>query len=209
MTVDESVMIEKPKVKFTLERFYPEFTLKYGEPLLKRHINRYKWAASKMNVNDIVLDAGCGCGWFDYHLLSACRRVYGIDISEEAIQYAKWKSQKVGENRLNYSVMDLSKQMPFGLYNKVICIEMIEHMDLKGQIFFMDKMKEILLLNGQLLITTPEKKTATGHFHKNEFDKRGFESFLKLYFNKVEFDDPAQFGIPDHFMLATCSDCKS
>src|SRR5512147_324988 len=98
----------KPTPAFTKERFYLEHAMIHGMPALMRHINRYKWAAAHCRRNDDVLNAGCGSGYGDYILLNACNSVVGVDISEEAIDYAKWKAEKQGQSRVRYERQDLA-----------------------------------------------------------------------------------------------------
>lgn len=202
-------MITKPQVQFTLERFYPEFIGRYGFALLQRHVNRYKWAMSKMTSEQHILDAGCGCGYFDFSLLNACKTVHGIDKSEEAIEYAKWKAMSHNQDRLTYEVMDLaSMDMKGQTFDKVVCIEAIEHLPSEDQQTFMRSLNNILKPEGELLITTPRKGMATGIYHKHEFDSSEFVNFLDSYFYSVNFDSPKEYKIPDNFMLAHCKVMK-
>lgn len=202
-------MLTKPKVNFTKERFYPDFLMLYGMPLLQRHINRYKWATSKLKSEDLVLDAGCGCGYFDHILLNACRKVHGMDISGEAIAYARWKAETTKQDRLVYTIGDLQNVSSANLsrYDAVVCIEAIEHMEENGQHNFMSALKNIIP-DGKLLITTPKKGKATGDFHKHEFTEAEFKVFLEKYFDIVSFDKSSDFKIPDDFMIAVCEKVK-
>jgi cyclopropane fatty-acyl-phospholipid synthase-like methyltransferase len=56
-----------------------------------------------------VLDVGCASGRFPFYLLQAgAGRVYGTDISAEAIQIAKKRGAELGlQDRLDFSVMDV------------------------------------------------------------------------------------------------------
>ena len=55
------------------------------------HVIRYDWAATFIRPNDIVLDAACGLGYGTYAMrhLSEASRLYGVDGSEWAVDYAK------------------------------------------------------------------------------------------------------------------------
>lgn len=201
-------MITKPQVQFTLERFYPEFIGRYGVALLQRHVNRYKWAMSKLKSDYAVLDAGCGCGYFDFSLLDACKTVHGIDISEQAIQYAKWKAMRHNQPRLTYEVMDLANITTDLKFDAVVCIEAIEHLLMEDQGIFMGSLKNILKPDGSLLITTPKKGKATGTYHQHEFENYEFVEFLGSFFYRVDFDIPLKYKVPENFMMAHCRGIK-
>ena len=69
---------EKPNVPFTKERFYMDHVGGHGIPALRRHVNRYKWAASHVPQGSSVLDAGCGSGYGDHILLNMAATVSGV-----------------------------------------------------------------------------------------------------------------------------------
>lgn len=201
-------MTTKPMTKLTRERFYPEHTAAHGFPLLQRHINRYKWAGSKMKANDIVLDCGCGSGYFDYILLNTCEKVHGIDISAEAIQYAKWKAEKTKNNRLFYERKDMTEINYEDKFDTIVCIEAIEHLAELAQEIFLTKVEAALRKDGTFLVTTPRAGTCTTDFHLHEFKGPDFIELLDKHFDNVTLDQNYLFKIPDNFMLVVCSGPK-
>lgn len=52
------------------------------------HVYRYRFAASKIPEGGSVIDAACGCGYGSRILFEKDLTVTGIDISQEAIDYA-------------------------------------------------------------------------------------------------------------------------
>ena len=58
------------------------------DEIRRDHVERYRFAASKL-PKGLVLDVACGCGYGSKLLHDAGFEVIGIDISEEAIEYAK------------------------------------------------------------------------------------------------------------------------
>lgn len=56
-----------------------------------------------------VLDVGCASGRFSHQMLNAgARKVFGVDISAEAIEIAKQRGDQIGlSERLEYSVADV------------------------------------------------------------------------------------------------------
>lgn len=195
----------KPVIIPTKERIYMNHATFYGMDSVKRHIARYKWAASHLFQTDIVLDAGCGSGYGTKLLSNACARAVGVDISTEAIDYAKYKSDEKS-NTLEYRREDLSDLPINELFDAVVCIEVIEHLDKESQLKFMKSITHVLAIGGRFIVTTPVKKSEPmTEYHKHEFSRDEFKDFLGRHFCSVHFDDPLKFGVPVDFMLAVCN----
>lgn len=206
----QEMVTENETPKFTTERFYVEHILKHGMASLKRHINRYKWAASHLQNGWRVLDIGCGSGYGDPILLNVCQEVVGIDKSEEAINYANRKAVKMkyGE-RLKYSIIDvkdINGDESFAKFDAIVCIEMIEHIAKDEQYALLNSIKKRMKHDSLLLITTPIKGTnKVTEYHVHEMTKNEFGTLLDQHFESVKFDDSLKFGIPAGFVLAICS----
>lgn len=106
------------------------------------------------NVEQPILDVGCGNGAIANYLISIGHTVYGIDASESGIKQAN----KINPNHFFVQNID-SKELPNDLKNipfkTIISTEVIEHLyDPKGYIAFC---KNILEQNGggHLIISTP------------------------------------------------------
>ena len=199
--------MEKTMIKpeMTTERFYMNHIGAHGVGSLMRHVNRYKWASSKLRKDDVVLDAGCGSGYGDFILLNNCKKVTGIDKSIEAIEFAKAKAEKMKESRLIYCVEDLESIRFSYKYDAIVNIEVIEHLNRMGQVKFMDWVSANICNDGIFLVTTPIRGTArTLEYHKDEFDKDEFKEFIGRWFESVEFDDNKKWQIQDNFLLAVC-----
>lgn len=82
------------------------------------HVARYRWAAEKVGAR--VLDCACGCG-YGAEILSG---VYlGLDISMEAISYARQHWKRAGAVFLVGDAMD-----PPGGFDTVVSFETLEHL---------------------------------------------------------------------------------
>jgi 2-polyprenyl-3-methyl-5-hydroxy-6-metoxy-1,4-benzoquinol methylase len=59
------------------------------------HVKRYEFAKQFINKENTVLDIACGTGYGSKIISSNCKYIIGVDISNEAIQYAinKYKSR--------------------------------------------------------------------------------------------------------------------
>lgn len=83
-------------------------------------------------VGKTVLDIGCASGRFAFQLLEAgAAKVYGVDISSEAIKFAKDRSVKAGlEDRLKFSVADVvDPENPLPKSDLVTALGVIEYFD--------------------------------------------------------------------------------
>lgn len=170
------------ELEFTGERVVPGKTpyLTYQE-----HINRYAFA-SKFIKNKIVLDVACGTGYGSYYLIKiGAKKVIGLDISSDAINYAKniYKNQN-----LNFIQGD-SINLPF--HNKsfdvITSFETIEH--IKEYDKFLKECWRVLRNSGLFICSTPNKKISSPHtklplnsFHVKEFFPEEFCEIINKYF---------------------------
>jgi 2-polyprenyl-3-methyl-5-hydroxy-6-metoxy-1,4-benzoquinol methylase len=190
----------------TSERIYMDHPEFYGRETVNRHLARYSWAASKLKSTDMVLDAGCGSGYGSFILLGSCGGVMGVDLSQEAIDYAWRKAEQHRWPKIEYRHGDLSDLKVDEVFDVVVCIEVIEHLCQEKQEKFMKSLKDVLSVGGHLIITTPAKsEKPMTEYHLHEFKRNEFKRFLKRYFKAIHFDNPKYYGIPSDFMLAVCS----
>jgi 2-polyprenyl-3-methyl-5-hydroxy-6-metoxy-1,4-benzoquinol methylase len=194
--------------EFTTERFYPDHVAQHGIAALHRHVNRYKWAASLLPPQAVVLDVGCGSGYGDFILLNRAKKVMGIDVAADAVAYAQAKAAKHKEKRLVYAVADVARlgfPTAGGPFDAVVCIEMIEHVDAEAQEKTLAAVANNLKDDGVFIMTTPDKGgTPTTRHHVREMDKNEFGDLLSRHFEQVLFDEPEPHGIPKNFVLAVC-----
>jgi len=87
-----------------------------------------------------ILDVGCASGRFAFQLLEAgAAKVYGVDVSPEAIQIAEAHRSQVGlENRLEFSVEDvIHPQNPLPKTDLVTALGVIEYFDAQAMSAFL------------------------------------------------------------------------
>jgi 2-polyprenyl-3-methyl-5-hydroxy-6-metoxy-1,4-benzoquinol methylase len=195
--------------EFTKERFYVDHVHMHGIACLQRHVNRYKWAVSLLKPGSVVLDAACGSGYGDFILLNAASKVVGVDVSQEAIDYAVAKAKKQNEERLVYSTVDVSELNYQNQFDHVVSLETIEHMDKAKQEAFVSRVGIALKVGGSFLVSTPVKDSQpTTEYHSREMTRDEFHDLLVSHFMEVNYFDPEKYGIPKHFILAQCSGVK-
>lgn len=143
----------------------------------------------KTKVKDIkILEVGCGRGYLTYSLIKAGYNAHGIDLSSEAIEFAK---QNYGDHFINENVMNYKFEEKYDL---IVATELIEH--LKTPYEFIDKLKSNLTEEGSIFITTPNIswskegliwKTDQPPIHLTWLSKKSFDIIGKKLGMKVEY----------------------
>lgn len=169
------------KLDFTGERLVPNLPeLKF---LYQEHISRY-YFASQFVKSKIVLDVACGTGYGSTFLIDQkAKKVTGIDISKEAIEYCNTNYKR---NGLEFKIDDCTR-MHFenDSFDVVISFETIEHIEKASS--FLSEVKRVLKKNGIFVVSTPNKMAnlKDNHFHLHEYTQQEFNDILKNYFHYV------------------------
>lgn len=146
----------------------------------------YRYCFAKRYCRDrAVLDAGCGTGYGTYELSKSARKVVGIDISKEAIDFCKDNYRR---QNIEFLEMDI-RNMEFreSSFDCVVSFETLEHIDKQEK--FLEEVKRVLKPGGMFIISTPDKEYYAKRFindhncfHKKEFSRVEFENLLRQYF---------------------------
>jgi len=103
-----------------------------------------------------ILDIGCGVGSLSLYLASKGHRVYGIEISSNAIKSCLESAKKLGlENNARFKIMDFPSKIPNEKFDFILLIEVIEH--LKNDDLALGKIYALLKKGGIAIISTPSK----------------------------------------------------
>ena len=153
-------------MKFTGEQFIPGQTSKR---VTEDHTERYKFAAQFVKDKD-VLDIACGVGYGSDMLKKAgAKNVDGVDISEEAIKYAKSNYSVDG---INFIVSDAVKYIPNKKYDVIVSFTTIEQvLDFKG---FLGNLYNLLNPGGTLIISTFNRIITSPHSIGLPFNMKEF-----------------------------------
>ena len=149
------------------------------------HMSRYMFAGSMVR-DKIVLDAACGSGYGAYYLAACSARwITAIDISNEAIAYA----------RSNYTAPCLShacadiRRLPLSAstFDCIVAFEILEHIE--EHEIFMAEIKRVIKPGGILIVSTPDMAfyKSQNAFHKKELTNEGFIDLVLSHFRHVDF----------------------
>jgi SAM-dependent methyltransferase len=164
------------------ERIVPDET----EPgIVALHLKRYEFARPHC-VGKHVLDAGCGVGYGSAFLGESARSVVGVDVSGEAIDYAR---SRYGGGNVEFAVGDL-QQLERGdaEFDAVVAFEVIEHLPHPDR--FVAEARRVLKPDGVLIVSTPRAEPGDDRpenpFHEREFAPEEFEQLLRVSFGSVD-----------------------
>jgi SAM-dependent methyltransferase len=175
--MDSSTTSPKHRVP---ERIDP---LKEPPGIVAHHLKKYDF--SRPQLSGTVIDVACGVGYGTDFLGSACERVIGLEIAEEAIDIARDRYRKDNV----WFVQGNAERLPFPdeSANSVTCFEGIEHfVDPQAHLA---EVARVLKPEGTYFVSTPHPDAhehgADNPFHLHEFDPERFEALLSASFAEV------------------------
>ncbi len=136
-----------------------------------------------------VLDIPCGVGW-GTSLLNKSASVVGVDISNEAIDYAK----KYYENKNRKFYVGDMQSIPLkdDSVDVVICLEGFEHVSKDTGAKFIKESKRVLKTDGLLIMTCPvldECGKSTGNpYHLYEYPEHELIEILNNNFRILRLE---------------------
>lgn len=174
-------------MEFTGERFVLG---KADGEIETEHLHRYN-AVLELASGKNVLDIACGEGFGTAILARKAASVWGVDISDEAIAYARQKYEKYNLKYKQGSVESLD--FDDDLFDMIVSFETIEHVDELVQDKFLKEASRVLKKNGILVISTPDKYLYTdlpnhrNPYHIKEFYYSEYKDFWRKTSNMLTF----------------------
>ncbi|MDH5631870.1 MAG: class I SAM-dependent methyltransferase [Gammaproteobacteria bacterium] len=151
------------------------------------HIATYNFCTPYIR-NKRVLEFGSGSGYGTFLIAPECRHIIGIDISVDAINYAKSRYQR---DNLEYRNIDdiNTTDLPFtdNEFDTVISFQVVEH--IRNSDRFLSEIQRVLKPGGTLVIATPDRSTRLypgqkpwNIFHITEYDPATFLRMMSRSF---------------------------
>jgi ubiquinone biosynthesis O-methyltransferase len=165
-----------------VERFDPAVE---QNKMVLDHYARYLFA-SPLVQNKRALDVACGPGYGSKLLIEQhAREVIGVDVSEEAVTYAK---EHYAHERITYlrrDILALSTD-EIGTFDVIVCFETLEHVSDPEQT--VDVLARLLAPDGVLVISVPnEGEVASSNpYHLTIFTQERFLQLLHVHFKTVQ-----------------------
>lgn len=148
----------------------------YDDETLKNHMERYDFAAKNMKEGRI-LDIACGVGYGTSFLFETGKvhSAYGVDISSEAIEYAKQNYQGEEIRFICESGYTYHSEEKF---DTIISLETIEHLD--NPKAFLINLYGLLKEDGILIASVPTVySTDINKYHLQDFSKASFRKLCE------------------------------
>lgn len=176
-------MAKKVELDDTGERLIPEFHKNnsiwgavYGE-----HVVRYE-ATVQLAKGKIVLDIACGSGYGSALLAKTAKKVIGVDVDKQAVDYA---IANYGSKNIEFLVGDATSiPLETDSVDVVVTYETIEHIEDYKK--FMQEIKRVLKPDGLAIISTPNDKEFMqgNHFHIHQFELAELKTLIGNYFTE-------------------------
>ena len=157
------------------------------------HTDRYEFA-SKHVRGKTVLDIACGTGYGCriLHDKGKAKKVIGIDIQKDAINFARTKYEM---NGIEFKVGDaLRIDFPKNYFDVIVSFETIEHV--KSPKKMISEFLRVLKTDGLLIISSPNRKLTSpdksiedqpdNPYHIREYSSKEFISVIGSYFEILE-----------------------
>ncbi len=120
--------------------------------LSKFHASYFGIFKELRNINNkTILDVGCGLGYLTFVLNKLGHKVTGLDVSSNAIKYAK---ENFGDLFVQGTIDELLPST-LNTFDYVIASEIIEH--LLNPIEFLQTLLKFIRPGGKIIVTTPNK----------------------------------------------------
>lgn len=128
---------------------FSEFSRHYGLSNLKAKLLRML----DLKENELLLDLGCGRGEFLFNAASYCKKVIGVDYSEDALCISREVLSGLG----NASVVKGDcRRVPFknNSFDKVVCGDVVEHLSFDAGVNLFEEIYRVIKPGGLAIIHT-------------------------------------------------------
>ena len=180
------------RMKVTGERLVPGDVKSAVDYLhLLRHQVAYEYVKGQLAPSDKLLEVGFGEGYGSEMLLGSCDSYTGVDVAEDAVDYA---GETYGAANCKFDHYD-GGVLPYDdeSFDVVISFQVIEHVP--EDVGFVRQLARVLKKGGRLYLTTPNKATRLkpgqkpwNRFHLREYYDHELSGVLSEFFEDVRVD---------------------
>lgn len=154
--------------------------------------SRAAFALEHVNAEDVVVDIGCGEGNITECLHNRCKKVIGVDYSQEALDILHKRCPSLETRHMAATNLDFPKTS----FDKVVCFELLEHLTpLQGR-SLVTTILNLLKPGGVLVGSTPlrqtEVSTPSTYSHIYEYSEPELRHLLRD-FRDLEIRDQNLF----------------
>lgn len=153
---------------------------------LALHLAPYHYALPYVNGKE-VLEVGCNWGYGSHLMAGRARRVVGLDVSHESVDYG---SRRFAKANLQLMVHDANQPFPFPdeTFDVVFSSEVIEH--IANYSGCLREMRRVLRPAGTLILKTPNldyapRWHALNPYHLKVFRPGELQNLLQQHFGEV------------------------
>jgi 2-polyprenyl-3-methyl-5-hydroxy-6-metoxy-1,4-benzoquinol methylase len=162
----------------SLERINPQIISHTDMDTLKIHLDRYKYASLHLAPGHIA-DIACGVGYGSYILATdfgeKIQSIKAVDSDPGSIEIAK---ATYNHSKINYEISDALNFQSQNLFNTIISLETIEHLQNPGD--FIRHISTHLLQKGRFIASVPITPSMDANpFHLTDFTKKTFRSLFE------------------------------
>ncbi|ABR47904.1 Methyltransferase type 11 [Alkaliphilus metalliredigens QYMF] len=199
-------------MEYTGERVMPEM-MHPKNGMLIEHIARYQFARKLCKGR--VLDIACGVGYGSPILIRHNPQIdelVGIDISPEAIDYAKQHYRFLETSYYVDDALNKNLYKTYGTFDTIVSFETIEH--LEEDEVFVKNLYNLLKPGGTLIISTPfgrgKDQPCASPFHVYQYKEEEFIDVLKPFSELTmyhQIDSIIEIPNPEqkyYLMVAVC-----
>lgn len=156
-----------------------------GYVIYLMHAASYRFAEQYCHGKQ-VLDLGCGSGYGAYAIADKAKDVYAVDVSAEAIEYARRKYVK---SNIKFGVIKPDKRLPFSdrSFDVVLSFQVIEHVE--NDVKYLAEAERVLRDDGVLVLITPDRQLRLfpgqrpwNRWHLREYSEEGLTRLMEERF---------------------------